>query len=47
MYTKIMAVVATIAVAFLVSGCVEKEEDTGDTGVEVSDGGTEEELTNE
>ena len=47
MYTKIIAMVAAIAVSFLIFGCVEKEEDTGDTGAEVSDGGAEEELSNE
>ena len=31
MYTKIIAIVATIATMTLVMGCGDKEEDTGDT----------------
>ncbi len=37
MYTKIMAIVATIAAATITMGCGDKEEDTGDTGEVVSE----------
>ena len=48
MYTKILAIVATIAASALVIGCSDKEEDTGDTGevvTEDTDTGASEWLT--